>query len=596
MPSRKKINLDKTRSADILYQNKFAQIISLVGARKTFLELGRGSAKTTEILCSLLIELVYELPGAPIAWIADTFSNLSSNILPSVLEGLERKGFREGVHYVVETAPPEFSDKERESLQEWLRPHFWNPMNHIISYKRTIIFFTGLNITFGSIDRPSTLAGRSFVFVIGDEAKYLKPAQIANLLKAVRGYPQYKSSPYYRGQFFTSDVADPSHVGEYDWMRSQARNMNKEAILLVIRAGLVYNEALREAIAAKDAWVDSGSEKARKAYEAKLAVASRWRERWIRTRLQPDADTLYLRASSYVNADILGADWFADAFAASLPDTQTAVLSMRSTLSTGDKFYPRLSEFHFFEDSINEAEYDKIALLGQETCVVLKHCNPALPLRLGVDFGGRMNSMSIAQLQKESGSTRDIIRVIKFLYTLSPAYLKELGEKFRTYFAPMTNRVVFMYYDRAGNANKDVKKDYAGELKNAIERDEAGRPTGWTVHLMSRGQGTIYQSEEYHFMQILMSEDNVRLPLLRIDMKAAKELKNSLERARLIMKNGVVYKDKSTEKLELSRLPNESTNPSDSLKYLLMTKDWRKVVKSARSVIPGNIDISGAGK
>ena len=160
----------------------------------------------------------------------------------------------------------------------------------------------------------------------------------------------------------------------------------------------------------------------------------------------------------------------------------------------------------------------------------------------------------------------------------------------------MTNRVVFMYYDRAGNANKDVKKDYAGELKNAIERDEAGRPTGWTVHLMSRGQGTIYQSEEYHFMQILMSEDNVRLPLLRIDMKAAKELKNSLERARLIMKNGVVYKDKSTEKLELSRLPNESTNPSDSLKYLLMTKDWRKVVKSARSVIPGNIDISGAGK
>lgn len=91
-----------------------------------------------------------------------------------------------------------------------------------------------------------------------------------------------------------------------------------------------------------------------------------------------------------------------------------------------------------------------------------------------------------------------------------------------------------------------------------------------------------------------MSEQNPRLPILRIDMKAARELKNSLERARLLMKSGVVYKDKSTEKLELSRLPNESTNPSDSLKYLLMTRDWRKLVKGGLAAAPGNIDISGS--
>lgn len=593
MPTRRKVNIEKTQAADVIYQNKFTQIVSLVGARKTYLELGRGSAKTTEILCNVLIDLVYELPGAPIAWIADTFSNLSANILPSVFEGLERKGFKEGVHYIVEKQPPEFTDKEKASLPEWLRPHFWNPINHLVSYKRTIVFFTGLNVTFGSLDRPSTLAGRSYVFVIGDEAKYLKPQQVSNLLKAVRGYPQFKHSPYYRGQFFTSDVADPSHVGEYDWMRLQAKNMHKEAILTVIKAGLVYNEAMREAIAAKDVWLNSRSPEDLKAYNNKLLTASRWRKYWLKTRLQPEADTLYMRASSYINADILGADWFADAFSAGLPDTQTAVLSMRSTLSSGDRFYPRLADYHFYEDSINEEEYNKVGLTERETCAVLKHCNPKLPLRIGVDFGGRMNSMSVAQLQKEAGSNRDIIRVIKFMYTLSPAYLKELGQKFRDYFAPMQCRVVQMYYDRAGNANKDIKKDSASELKNAIERDEAGRPTGWTVHLMSRNQGNLYQSEEYHFMQIFMSEENVRLPLLRIDMRAAKELKNSLERARLIMRNGVVHKDKSTEKLELSRLPNESTNPSDSLKYLLMIKDWRKIVKGGSAVVPGNIDISG---
>jgi len=594
MPTRRKVNENETKAATVVFQNKFTQVVELIRARKTYLELGRGAAKTTEILVSLIADLIYELPGAPIAWIADTFSNLSTNILPSVFEGLERKGLREGVHYVVEKAMPEYTDKEKEQLPDWLRPHFWNPVNHIVSYKRMVVFFTGFNITFGSQDRPSSLAGRSYVFVIGDEGKYLKPQHIANLLKAVRGYPQFKYSPYYRGQFFTSDVADPSRVGEFDWMRAQAANMNKDAILRVIRAGLVYNEALREAIAAKDSWINSGTKEDLKTYENKLKTASRWRERWIKTRLHPDADTFYFRASSYVNADILGADWFADAFSSGLPDTQTAILSMRSTLGTGDRFYPRLSEYHFYEDSINEAEYDKVDLFGHETCNVLKHCNLNLPLRIGVDFGGRMNSISCAQLQRESGTSREIIRVIKFLYTLSPAYLKELGQKFREYFAPMKNRVVYMYYDRAGNANKSVKKDSAGELKNAIERDSDGRPTGWTVHLMSRGQGTIYQSEEYHFMQIIMSEQNPRLPILRIDMKAARELKNSLERARLLMKSGVVYKDKSTEKLELSRLPNESTNPSDSLKYLLMTRDWRKLVKGGLAAAPGNIDISGS--
>ena len=591
MPSRKKIKEDSTQAASVQYQNKLTQVVSIVGARKTYLELGRGSAKTTEIICDRLLDLIYDLPGAPIAWVADTFANLSANILPSVFEGLERKGLKEDVHYVVEKSVPEFTDKEKEALPDWLRPYFWKPVNHIVSYKRTIVFFTGLNITFGSLDRPSTLAGRSYVFVIGDEAKYFKPEQIANLLKAVRGYPQYKSSPWYRGQLFTSDVADPSHVGEYDWMRKQSANVDKAAVLHVIRAGLVYNEAMQEAVAAKDEWLRTQSQEDLMKYQAKLKTASRWRERWIRTRMRPAAATFYFRASSYVNVDILGTDWFADALSSGLPDIRTAVLSMRASLESGDRFYANLSARHFYDDSINEKEYDKVGLQEQETCLVLKHCNLNLPLRLGVDFGN-MNSMSCAQLQTQPGTSRQVIRVIKFIYTLAPAYIKELGAKFRQYFAPMKSRIVYLFYDRSGNNWRSVGRAQVDELKSAIERDENGRPTGWTVHLMSKGQGDIHQSEEYHFMQIFMSEDNARLPVLRIDSRACVRLKDSLERARTNVRNGVVYKDKSTEKLETSRLPYESTNASDSLKYLLMTPDWRALAKGAPTAIPGNLDIS----
>lgn len=181
MGHRKKVKEESTDLVSVQYQNKVAQVISLVGARRTFVHLGRGSAKTTDVQCERLIDLMTDMPGAPVVWVASTFTDLQSNILPAVLEGLERKGYVEGTHFVVEKKPPTFTDKEKEDLPDWLKPHFWTPYNKLATYKRTIVFYTGLNIRFGSLDRPSSLAGGSFVFVFGDEGKYFNPTKIANL-------------------------------------------------------------------------------------------------------------------------------------------------------------------------------------------------------------------------------------------------------------------------------------------------------------------------------------------------------------------------------------------------------------------------------
>lgn len=588
MSHRKKVNETKTTLASVQYQNKMAQTVALAGARKTYIHFGRGSAKTTDVQVERLIDLIYEMPGAPVVWVADTFTNLQANILPAVLEGLERKGYKEGVHFVVESAPPEFTDKETEGLEDWLRPHFWKPCNKLGTYKRTLIFFSGLNIRFGSLDRPSSLAGGSFVFVFGDEVKYFPPAKIANLLKANRGYYlQYGQSVFYRGVMFTSDLADTSHIGEYDWMEKEAKNMDVQAILLVIKAGLVYNEALHEYVAAKEKWIKTRSSEDLAECRLKMKTASRWKNRWDIARKRKEAGTFYLRASSYINADILTAEWFADAIASGLPDVNTAILSLNPRLENGDRFYANLRASHFYFDGIDENAYDRMQLRQQEDCSVLKYCNQDLPLRLGVDFGN-MCSMTCAQLQRHEG--KETLRVIKFLYTLAPEYIDELADKFRVYFAPMRNRIVYVYYDRSGNSYRSVGKDQVGMLKKGIEEKD-GRRTGWQVHLMSLKQGDIRQSEEYDFMQKFMAGTNPRFPALLIDAFAAKPLKLSLENARTTVKMGVVYKDKSSEKLPVSDLPTKSTNPSDSFKYLLMTPEWRKVAKGGSAALPGNLDI-----
>ena len=589
MAYRKRVKEETTDLTSVQYQNKVAQLISLVGARRTFVHLGRGSAKTTDVQCERLIDLMFDMPGAPVVWVASTFTDLQSNILPAVLEGLERKGYIEGVHFVVEQKPPTFTDKEKEGLPDWLKPHFWKPFNKLATYKRTIVFFTGLNIRFGSLDRPSSLAGGSFVFVFGDEGKYFNPTKIANLLKANRGYfAEYGHCVFYRGVMFTSDLADTSHIGEYDWMEQEAKNLNIEASVLVMRAGMVYNDALHEYVAAKEKWMRTQSMSDLIDCRNKLRTANRWKMRWIIARKHPDAATFYIRASSYVNADILTAEWFSDAMASGLPDIKTAILSLRPTLSNGDRFYSNLQESHFYFDGIDEKAYDKFSLKDAEDCRVLRYLDPDAPLRAGVDFGN-MCSMSVAQPGKEDG--RDVFRVLKFIYTLAPDYLKELGEKFRKYFAPHRRKILKLYYDRAGNSYKEVKKDQVSELKKAIEYDSQGRRTGWTVHLMSLNQGNLRQAEEYNFMQIFMSGRNPQLPLLRIDAYACKNLKQSLQLARTKVKDGIVFKDKSSERLPISDLPTQSTNPSDSFKYLMMTEEFRRIVKHKSGAVPGNIDV-----
>lgn len=577
MSYRKRVKEVNTDITSVQYQNRFAQIVSLVAPRRFFGELGRGSAKTTDIQVERLIDVVYDMPGAPCVWVADTFANLTANVLPSVLEGLERKGFREGVHYIIEKTPPTFTEKEKADLPEWLRPHFWTPFNKLVSYKRTLLFFTGVNIRFGSLDRPSTLAGASYVHAFGDEGKYFKEEKIANLLKAVRGYrQQYGHSVFYRGVTFTSDIADPSHSGEYDWMSKEVKNMNVEKILLIMQVGLVYNDSLHEYVAAKEEYLKNPTASNFNEAKNKLKTANLWKARWIELRRQEEASTFFLRASSYVNVDILTEGWFEDAIASGLNDLKTAILSCKPTLEAGARFYAALSDSHFYYDGINEEYYDTLSMRDEVDCRVLKYLNTNKPLQLGVDFGN-MCSLSIAQNEVVNG--KDTIRIVKFLYSLPPNYLKDLARKFRKYFAPMRNKTVNLYYDRAGNSYKKVGKDQASEFKKHIEYDDDGRRTGWTVLPMSAGQGNIGQPEEYHFMSILLSGANRLLPQVLIDAYAAKELKLSLEGAKTKVKDGITYKDKSSERLPIDQLPTKSTNPSDSFKYLLMTKERRKIVK-----------------
>ena len=128
------------------------------------------------------------------------------------------------------------------------------------------------------------------------------------------------------------------------------------------------------------------------------------------------------------------------------------------------------------------------------------------------------------------------------------------------------------------NYNK-VSADMATQIKKNIEYDADGNRTGWVVQLQSIGQGNISSNLEYRFFQALLSGELSRsIYTLLIDQHNCPNLKSEMEctqTANAKMRDGgnVTVKKKTGDKLPTHRLPKESTNLTDALKYYVLRRE-----------------------
>jgi hypothetical protein len=556
MTKPKTIKLNR-EDVEVRYMNWLAQIVGLGLFPYIYIIAGRGGAKTTSILAEILQEMVFELPGAPVALVADTYSNLQKNVLPTLQEGLRLLGWEEDVHYRIEKPPYEHW-KER-------------PTNIISSYKHTIVFFNGFNLTLISLDRPSSAAGRSYVAIIGDEVKFFREDKIAKLTKAIRGYKvKYGHSPFYRSQIFTTDMPNPNLIGEHDWILKHRKRMDPKQIVRVLKSGFVLNEIRKEYVLAKD----SGDKAELANVKRKM---DRWEDRWRKVRRKT---VFFWVASSFINADILGVDYFSEELA-------QAILSLKPSLMAGNRFYSKLQEKHFYQDGSDSYWSEAFGIRDKEDCRILAKSNENKALDAGMDFGN-MISMIVAQ----DGKGREY-NLLKEFYTIPPKSIRELADNFLDYFNEHEHKVLNLYYDRAANNYSKTGQDLASQMKRAIEKNAKKQRTGWKVVLKSIGQGNIHSNTEYNFMIDLLAETNPALPKVRIDQFNCRCLKSSLELAptKVANRNGrkLVVKDKRSEGLPVHKLPSQSTNFSDAFKYLMCRKKWLKLAKAKRRQDVGSV-------
>jgi hypothetical protein len=548
---------------ELRYSNWLSTAVDLMKPTNLYIYGGRGTAKSTDILAKRIMDVVYDMPGASFAFIADTYVNLITNILPHVFLGLNRLKFFEHYHYVVEEKPPDYWPKS--SIRTF-------------DYKHTMTTFNGCKFFLKSLDRPSINAGISVVHQFGDESKYLQKDKLSKFFPTLRGdVIKFGGSHFYLGQTFVSDMPDPN-FGESDWMDRMAAKMDKKQIIRILQAAVILNEINLELFAAKQ----HQDEKQIVLVSQKLAL---WTERLKKIRHD---STFFFVVSSFVNADILTLQYFKNLLeGGSYDDFKLHVLSLKRKLDAGSRFYGSLKDRHLYKDGYDYDYYDANGVKSNHslTCRSLRYINLNKTLEVGFDAG---NMMSLVFGQEQG----DIYRIVKNLFTIAPDWIRELANQFLAYFEPMQKKYLLLYHDRAANQYHKVKKDFASQLKHDIEYGPTGTKTGWIVQLMSTGQGNIPHPDKFNLMNVLMNENEKRLPKLLIDQWECKELINQLEIAPTRQGlRGELQKDKRSDKLPISRLPMESTNLSDAFDYLICRKQWLDIAKQRRTIPLSDIEI-----
>jgi hypothetical protein len=529
--------------------------IDLIAPKDLYLIAGRATAKTSDIIAERSMAVFRDMPHSKSVFVSDTYVNALKNITPTLIEGWNRKGWREGIHYVTDQKPPS---------------HFKRCYKPVQSFKHTIYTYLGTVTTIGSLDQPSGLAGDSFQHRFGDEARLLKKLKLDKLTPALRGeYAQFGDSVFYRGNTFTTDMPNIL-LGDDDWIMGQEKNMDVEQIKNALQVGLVLNEIKREVLAAIQI-------KDHKEVDRLKKQLVKWTINWVKVRKN---STFFYVVSSFVNVDILTDGFFEDSLKAlGIDEFKSAILSLKVNITKGEKFYGSLGEHHYYDDGIITSYYDKFCLTDtiEESSLALKYIDHNAKLEAGMDFG---DMCSIVTAQPRG----NYLYCLKEFFTLAPDNEIQMGLNFVEFFKHHKVKVLDLYYDPAGNQNSQTKRDWANAIKNAIEYNN-GVATGWRVNLMNVGHASILHETEFNFAKAFMGETTKGLFKLKIDKFQCKCLKSSLELTKIKVKTDrkgskTIHKDKSTESLPLPSRPMFSTNFSDAFKYLVCRPQWLKLVNN----------------
>ena len=546
-----------------IYMNSMQVMVNLLDPNKVVVEAARASGKTSEVTVNRIVRVADSMP-AELSFLAHrTYVALLTNIWPNIqaafsrqitVNGRPRCMLEYGIDYIAgESKIPE---------------HFRKPRYPISYPKHSILFRNGHHIQLVSSDQPDSVAGRSGVHAFVEEMKHNDGEKLkTRLFPSLRGSSaEIRKSPYYQGWTGVSDTARVD-LNEDDWFERYEDQNNPQLLSEIATVAVHVNKAVYKRMelltAQKNTTNPVTLEKIRlelKKYDRQISM---WTPRLADMRRNA---TLYIRASSFVNKDILGPKFFKTQLdTLDMDEFLTAICAVRHK-SVVNKFFANYDkEKHQFSDGYI---YDSIMKLDLKdhfiiTARYLKYYDKSAPLYIGYD-PGHFSSLVCGQPKKYGKE----FRLLKEFFCFYPDEQPELARQVYEFFGrDCRNKRIVLYPDRAGNKRREELEQITTDSR-ALKRELESY--GIEVQLMNEGQATIYHWQQFKLMLLLFGDRSNALPHVFIDENECPNLCSAIPLSPRKSTNGRIELDKSSEvKIPLHRQAGLTTQIPSAFIYLM---------------------------
>lgn len=571
-----------------IYMNSMQVMVNLLDPNKVVVEAARASGKTSEVTVNRIVRVADSMP-AELSFLAHrTYVALLTNIWPNIqaafsrqitVNGRPRCMLEYGIDYIAgESKIPE---------------HFRKPRYPISYPKHSILFRNGHHIQLVSSDQPDSVAGRSGVHAFVEEMKHNDGEKLkTRLFPSLRGSSaEIRKSPYYQGWTGVSDTARVD-LNEDDWFERYEDQNNLQLLSEIATVAVHVNKAVYKRMelltAQKNTTNPVTLEKIRlelKKYDRQISM---WTPRLADMRRNA---TLYIRASSFVNKDILGPKFFKTQLdTLDMDEFLTAICAVRHK-SVVNKFFANYDkEKHQFSDGYI---YDSIMKLDLKdhfiiTARYLKYYDKSAPLYIGYD-PGHFSSLVCGQPKKYGKE----FRLLKEFFCFYPDEQPELARQVYEFFGrDCRNKRIVLYPDRAGNKRREELEQITTDSR-ALKRELESY--GFEVQLMNEGQATIYHWQQFKLMLLLFGDRSNALPHVFIDENECPNLCSAIPLSPRKSTNGRIELDKSSEvKIPLHRQAGLTTQIPSAFIYLMYGLYGDAVLNELTSIpddIPDNFSL-----
>lgn len=570
------------------YMNQMQILVNIIDPNNLYAEVARAGGKTEGITGPRIIRVANDMPGELSFLVHKTYVALLTNVWPNlqayftkqVTVGARTRPMLEyGIDYVVgETKLPS---------------HFRRPRYPISYPKHSVVFRDGHHIQLVSSDQPESVAGRSAVHAFIEEMKHNKGEKLkSRLFPSLRGASaEIRRSSYYQGITGVSDTARVD-LGEDDWFEEYERHMNPSLLEEIATVALHLNSAIYQKYKLLNMQRDTVNpvtlEKIRLEIIKQERIIALWSPRLADMRRNA---TLYIRASSFCNKDILGPKFFKTQLETlDMDEFLTSICAIRHKEVVNKFFAYYNKEKHEFSDSYI---YESILKLDLKehfilTAYYLRYYNRRDELLVGYD-PGHFSSLIVAQ-EKNYGRQ---LRVIKEFFCCYPDEQPELARQFYEFFGTDSiNKRIILYPDRAGNKRREELEQITTDSRSLKRELES---YGFEVELMNEGQATVYHWQQFKLLLLLFGGRSNALPEILIDNNECKNLCSSIVLSPLKKTDGRIELDKSSEKkVPLKNQAGLTTQLPSALIYLLFGRYGNKVMSELSSIpdnLPENIPV-----